>query len=110
MGDCLATLLFSLINKESFIKSQEDCVILYSFVQQQLMRIVPRPPQSQLPPAGSRQLLPQPSQPQSMGQPRENIQLTNAQLMSIQTLFDGANRLTRPDKALILSFVGGERG
>ncbi|CDS35705.1 Negative elongation factor A [Echinococcus multilocularis] len=82
--------------------------------QQTLMRIVPRPAQAPLAPAataGAKQLLPQPpqAQPPPLAQPREKIHLTSTQLTSIQTLFQGANRLTRPDKAIILSFFSGKR-
>lgn len=80
------------------------------------MRIVPRPTQPPIAPAttgGAKQLLPQPPQaqpPPPLTQPKEKIHLTSTQLTSIQTLFQGANRLTRPDKAIILSFFSGKRG
>ncbi|KAL5960490.1 Negative elongation factor A [Taenia solium] len=83
--------------------------------QQTLMRIVPRPTQPPIAPAtagGAKQLLPQPAQAQPtppLTQPKEKIHLTSTQLTSIQTLFQGANRLTRPDKAIILSFFSGKR-
>lgn len=47
-----------------------------------------------------------------MAQPfsREGLNLTPTQVTSIQSLFQGANRLSRLDKATILSFISGKAG
>lgn len=41
---------------------------------------------------------------------QDELRLTTAQLTTVQALFQGANCLSRPEKATILSFVGGSRG
>ncbi|VDD79337.1 unnamed protein product [Mesocestoides corti] len=80
----------------------------------QLMRIVPRAPLSTsaspstaVDAATSKP----PQQPQATpSRPREEFRLTTTQLNSIHSLFQDANCLSRPDKAIILSFVSGQRG
>ena len=42
------------------------------------------------------------------GQPR--LTLTREQMLEAQEMFSSANRVTRPEKALILGFMAGSRG
>lgn len=55
-----------------------------------------------------KQILPQPVLTHPLT--REGLNLTPTQVTSIQSLFQGANRLSRLDKATILSFVSGNGG
>ncbi|KAF5405860.1 hypothetical protein PHET_00610 [Paragonimus heterotremus] len=41
---------------------------------------------------------------------QDDLCLTEAQLSSVQSLFQGANRVSRPEKAMIVSFIAGARG
>ncbi|OON22077.1 amidohydrolase family protein [Opisthorchis viverrini] len=41
---------------------------------------------------------------------QDDLRLTEAQLSSVQSLFQGANRVSRPEKAMIVSFIAGARG
>uniref|UniRef100_A0A4W5K2E2 Negative elongation factor complex member A n=1 Tax=Hucho hucho TaxID=62062 RepID=A0A4W5K2E2_9TELE len=48
---------------------------------------------------------PQPSTPQ----PKKNLSLTREQMYAAQEMFKTANKVTRPEKALILGFMAGSR-
>uniref|UniRef100_A0A1A7WJ59 Wolf-Hirschhorn syndrome candidate 2 n=1 Tax=Iconisemion striatum TaxID=60296 RepID=A0A1A7WJ59_9TELE len=50
---------------------------------------------------------PAPTQPQQ--QPKKNLSLTRDQMYAAQEMFKTANKVTRPEKALILGFMAGSR-
>ncbi|XP_062305471.1 negative elongation factor A [Osmerus eperlanus] len=50
---------------------------------------------------------PQPTPPQP--QPKKNLSLTRDQMYAAQEMFKTANKVTRPEKALILGFMAGSR-
>uniref|UniRef100_A0A7N8YEZ5 Negative elongation factor complex member A n=1 Tax=Mastacembelus armatus TaxID=205130 RepID=A0A7N8YEZ5_9TELE len=50
---------------------------------------------------------PTPTQPQP--QPKKNLSLTRDQMYAAQEMFKTANKVTRPEKALILGFMAGSR-
>ncbi|XP_034837383.1 negative elongation factor A [Maniola hyperantus] len=52
---------------------------------------------------------PQPQQAQQPLLPRRGLSLTREQMMEAQDMFRNANRVTRPEKALILGFMAGSR-
>jgi negative elongation factor A len=53
---------------------------------------------------------PQPDKPQIVVQPqKKELRLTREQLTMAQEMFKNANRVTRDDKAIILSFMAGSR-
>ncbi|XP_039760874.1 negative elongation factor A isoform X2 [Pararge aegeria] len=70
-------------------------------------------PQAQPQPQTQPQPQPQtPAQPQQATQPllpRRGLSLTREQMMEAQDMFRNANRVTRPEKALILGFMAGSR-
>lgn len=41
---------------------------------------------------------------------QDDLCLTEAQVNSVHNLFQGANRVSRPEKAMIVSFIAGARG
>ncbi|CAG0888515.1 unnamed protein product [Darwinula stevensoni] len=54
---------------------------------------------------------PQPlqQQPQQLQTPKKGLSLTREQMLEAQEMFRTANRVTRPEKALILGFMAGSR-
>uniref|UniRef100_A0A4W3GXF4 Negative elongation factor complex member A n=1 Tax=Callorhinchus milii TaxID=7868 RepID=A0A4W3GXF4_CALMI len=55
------------------------------------------------------QAQPPPQQTQQQQQPRRNLSLTRDQMYAAQEMFKTANKVTRPEKALILGFMAGSR-
>ncbi|GCB69702.1 hypothetical protein scyTo_0010609 [Scyliorhinus torazame] len=51
----------------------------------------------------------QPQQAQPLQQPRKSLSLTRDQMYAAQEMFKTANKVTRPEKALILGFMAGSR-
>ena len=51
----------------------------------------------------------QPQQPQQPGQVRKHLTLTKEHMFEAQEMFRTANKVTRPEKALILAFMAGDR-
>ncbi|XP_045068126.1 negative elongation factor A-like [Coregonus clupeaformis] len=50
-----------------------------------------------------------PPAPDAMPQPKKNLSLTRDQMYAAQEMFKTANKVTRPEKALILGFMAGSR-
>ncbi|XP_028348245.1 negative elongation factor A isoform X2 [Physeter macrocephalus] len=50
------------------------------------------------------------AQPPAQQQPKKNLSLTREQMFAAQEMFKTANKVTRPEKALILGFMAGSRG
>ncbi|XP_004579449.2 negative elongation factor A isoform X2 [Ochotona princeps] len=48
-------------------------------------------------------------QPPTQQQPKKKLSLTNEQMLAAQEMFKTANKVTRPEKALILGFMAGSR-
>ncbi|XP_059821539.1 negative elongation factor A [Hemitrygon akajei] len=70
------------------------------------------PVQQQAPPpqqTQQQQQAPQPPQTQPLQQPRKSLSLTRDQMYAAQEMFKTANKVTRPEKALILGFMAGSR-
>ncbi|XP_007537701.1 negative elongation factor A [Erinaceus europaeus] len=63
-------------------------------------------PAAQTPPVAM--VAPQ-TQPPAQQQPKKNLSLTKKQLFAAQEMFKTANKVTRPEKALILGFMAGSR-
>uniref|UniRef100_A0A672RY28 Negative elongation factor A-like n=1 Tax=Sinocyclocheilus grahami TaxID=75366 RepID=A0A672RY28_SINGR len=59
------------------------------------------------PPTTASQPAPTPAPPQT--QPKKNLSLTREQMYAAQEMFKTANKVTRPEKALILGFMAGSR-
>ncbi|XP_051692657.1 negative elongation factor A isoform X2 [Oryctolagus cuniculus] len=51
----------------------------------------------------------QPPTQQQQQQPKKKLSLTNEQMLAAQEMFKTANKVTRPEKALILGFMAGSR-
>ncbi|TKC40851.1 hypothetical protein EI555_012623 [Monodon monoceros] len=49
------------------------------------------------------------AQPPAQQQPKKNLSLTREQMFAAQEMFKTANKVTRPEKALILGFMAGSR-
>ncbi|XP_036709934.1 negative elongation factor A isoform X2 [Balaenoptera musculus] len=49
------------------------------------------------------------AQPPTQQQPKKNLSLTREQMFAAQEMFKTANKVTRPEKALILGFMAGSR-
>ncbi|XP_029805383.1 negative elongation factor A [Suricata suricatta] len=49
------------------------------------------------------------TQPSAQQQPKKNLSLTREQMFAAQEMFKTANKVTRPEKALILGFMAGSR-
>ncbi|XP_036847801.1 negative elongation factor A isoform X2 [Manis javanica] len=49
------------------------------------------------------------AQPPAQPQPKKNLSLTREQMFAAQEMFKTANKVTRPEKALILGFMAGSR-
>ncbi len=69
---------------------------------QQVQAIRPQPPQAQQQPQ------PQP-QPQQQPFVKRQLQLSREQMLEAQEMFNNSNKVTRPEKALILGFMAGSR-
>lgn len=52
---------------------------------------------------------PQPTAAAAAGQVRKHLTLTKEQMFEAQEMFRTANKVTRPEKALILGFMAGSR-
>ncbi|VDL46104.1 unnamed protein product [Hymenolepis diminuta] len=78
--------------------------------QQGYTRIIPRLPLAPTtgPTTVQKQISSQPVTLMAQPFSREGLNLTPTQVTSIQSLFQGANRLSRLDKATILSFISGK--
>uniref|UniRef100_G3T1B9 Negative elongation factor complex member A n=1 Tax=Loxodonta africana TaxID=9785 RepID=G3T1B9_LOXAF len=63
-------------------------------------------PAAQTPPVAM--VAPQ-TQPPTQQQPKKNLSLTKEQMFAAQEMFKTANKVTRPEKALILGFMAGSR-
>nr|XP_035150200.1 negative elongation factor A isoform X1 [Callithrix jacchus] len=63
-------------------------------------------PTTQTPPVAM--VAPQ-TQPPAQQQPKKNLSLTREQMFAAQEMFKTANKVTRPEKALILGFMAGSR-
>uniref|UniRef100_A0A5G2REL7 Negative elongation factor complex member A n=1 Tax=Sus scrofa TaxID=9823 RepID=A0A5G2REL7_PIG len=63
-------------------------------------------PAAQTPPVAM--VAPQ-AQPPAQQQPKKNLSLTREQMFAAQEMFKTANKVTRPEKALILGFMAGSR-
>ncbi|XP_006893666.1 PREDICTED: negative elongation factor A [Elephantulus edwardii] len=63
-------------------------------------------PTAQTPPVAM--VAPQ-TQPTAQQQPKKNLSLTREQMFAAQEMFKTANKVTRPEKALILGFMAGSR-
>ncbi|XP_045853223.1 negative elongation factor A isoform X2 [Meles meles] len=63
-------------------------------------------PAAQTPPVAM--VAPQ-TQPPAQQQPKKNLSLTREQMFAAQEMFKTANKVTRPEKALILGFMAGSR-
>ncbi|XP_070120159.1 negative elongation factor A isoform X2 [Equus przewalskii] len=63
-------------------------------------------PTAQTPPVAM--VAPQ-TQPPTQQQPKKNLSLTREQMFAAQEMFKTANKVTRPEKALILGFMAGSR-
>ncbi|EPQ20438.1 Negative elongation factor A [Myotis brandtii] len=63
-------------------------------------------PAAQAPPVAM--VAPQ-TQPPAQQQPKKNLSLTREQMFAAQEMFKTANKVTRPEKALILGFMAGSR-
>nr|KAF6431935.1 negative elongation factor complex member A [Rousettus aegyptiacus] len=63
-------------------------------------------PAAQAPPVAT--VAPQ-TQPPAQQQPKKNLSLTREQMFAAQEMFKTANKVTRPEKALILGFMAGSR-
>ncbi|XP_027454064.1 negative elongation factor A isoform X1 [Zalophus californianus] len=63
-------------------------------------------PAAQTPPVAM--VTPQ-TQPPAQQQPKKNLSLTREQMFAAQEMFKTANKVTRPEKALILGFMAGSR-
>ncbi|KAM6150677.1 negative elongation factor A isoform 2-T2 [Erethizon dorsatum] len=63
-------------------------------------------PAAQTPPVAM--VAPQ-TQPPAQPQPKKNLSLTREQMFAAQEMFKTANKVTRPEKALILGFMAGSR-
>ena len=66
----------------------------------------PNPPQQSQTPG---QQQPGQSAASQQGQVRRSLTLTKDQMMEAQEMFRTANKVTRPEKALILGFMAGSR-
>uniref|UniRef100_G1QGW4 Negative elongation factor complex member A n=1 Tax=Nomascus leucogenys TaxID=61853 RepID=G1QGW4_NOMLE len=64
-------------------------------------------PTTQTPPVAM--VAPQTQAP-AQQQPKKNLSLTREQMFAAQEMFKTANKVTRPEKALILGFMAGSRG
>ncbi|KAE8628913.1 hypothetical protein XENTR_v10000283 [Xenopus tropicalis] len=71
-------------------------------------------PTSPLTPAATQAATPAAQAPQittqTQPQPKKNLSLTREQMYAAQEMFKTANKVTRPEKALILGFMAGSRG
>ncbi|XP_044912872.1 negative elongation factor A isoform X3 [Felis catus] len=65
-------------------------------------------PAAQTPPVAM--VAPQTQPPAQQQQPKKNLSLTREQMFAAQEMFKTANKVTRPEKALILGFMAGSRG
>ncbi|XP_007898573.1 negative elongation factor A [Callorhinchus milii] len=74
--------------------------------QQQQQQTPQQQPQAQ---QQQQQAQPPPQQTQQQQQPRRNLSLTRDQMYAAQEMFKTANKVTRPEKALILGFMAGSR-
>ena len=68
----------------------------------------PNPPQSPQQALGQQQAAPTSASGQQT-QVRRSLTLTKDQMMEAQEMFRTANKVTRPEKALILGFMAGSR-
>uniref|UniRef100_A0ABI7Z7M9 HDAg domain-containing protein n=1 Tax=Felis catus TaxID=9685 RepID=A0ABI7Z7M9_FELCA len=64
-------------------------------------------PAAQTPPVAM--VAPQTQPPAQQQQPKKNLSLTREQMFAAQEMFKTANKVTRPEKALILGFMAGSR-
>ncbi|XP_053619543.1 negative elongation factor A [Plodia interpunctella] len=77
---------------------------------QQIAQTVQMAPQPPAPVAAPQPPPPAPQpQPQQPLLPRRGLSLTRDQMLEAQDMFRNANRVTRPEKALILGFMAGSR-
>ncbi|XP_028331122.1 negative elongation factor A-like isoform X2 [Gouania willdenowi] len=61
------------------------------------------------PPTTPQTPTPAPAPPPPQPQPKKNLSLTRDQMYAAQEMFKTANKVTRPEKALILGFMAGSR-
>ncbi|XP_058860600.1 negative elongation factor A-like [Acipenser ruthenus] len=67
-------------------------------------------PTPSTPPAAAPQpAVQQPQPPPQQQQPKKSLSLTREQMYAAQEMFKTANKVTRPEKALILGFMAGSR-
>ncbi|CAH2097177.1 unnamed protein product [Euphydryas editha] len=82
-------------------------------MQHQIHPVQMQQPVQQVPAPAPPQPQPPPQQPQQQQQQpllsRRGLSLTREQMMEAQDMFRNANRVTRPEKALILGFMAGSR-
>ncbi|CAK1541189.1 unnamed protein product [Leptosia nina] len=80
-------------------------------IQQPVQQIQTATQQAQSQPQQGQQQTQQTPQAQSQPQllPRRGLSLTREQMLEAQDMFRNANRVTRPEKALILGFMAGSR-
>lgn len=76
--------------------------------QPQIQQQIPHPPQNQ------QQQAPQPQRitiaaPSALMGPGQKLSLTKEQVAEAQDMFRNANKVTKPEKALIIGFMGGVR-
>uniref|UniRef100_A0A8C5HZB6 Negative elongation factor A-like n=1 Tax=Gouania willdenowi TaxID=441366 RepID=A0A8C5HZB6_GOUWI len=69
----------------------------------------PSTPASTPPPTTPQTPTPAPAPPPPQPQPKKNLSLTRDQMYAAQEMFKTANKVTRPEKALILGFMAGSR-
>lgn len=85
--------------------TQQTTRIIHPVQQPQAIMTAPRPPVTMTAqPQVMAQQEPQPQQPQ-----RLSLTLTREQMLEAQEMFRTANKVTRPEKALILGFMAGNR-
>ena len=71
-------------------------------------QVVARPP-TLIQQAPRQVLTPQTATATAPAQPRRSLTLTKEQMLEAQEMFKTANKVTRPEKALILGFMAGSR-
>ncbi|CAH0721032.1 unnamed protein product, partial [Brenthis ino] len=88
------------------VQMQQPVAQVPAPVQQPAQQPQPQQPKPQPPQPQPQQPATQPAQPLL---PRRGLSLTREQMMEAQDMFRNANRVTRPEKALILGFMAGSR-
>ncbi|KAM8881292.1 negative elongation factor A [Synchiropus splendidus] len=68
-----------------------------------------QPETSTQPPSTPQTQTPTPAPTPQQPQPKKNLSLTREQMYAAQEMFKTANKVTRPEKALILGFMAGSR-